>query len=74
MMIVVPVSHLRKCIKEIQTGVVANKTYHKKNQEKLRVYLAKIEKHVDVKRISEKDHGNRGRTQNDKNDVLRQRF
>lgn len=64
---------LRKCIKEIQTDVVANKTYHKKNQEKLRVYLAKIEKHVDVKRVSEKSDGNRARPQNDKDDVLRQR-
>jgi hypothetical protein len=52
---------------------VANKTYHKKNQEKLRVYLAKIEKHVDVKRVSDKSDGNRARPQNDKNDVLRQR-
>lgn len=65
--------HSRKCIKVIQTDVVANKTYHKKNQEKLRVYLAKIEKHVDVKRVSDKGDGNRTRPQNDKNDVLRER-
>jgi hypothetical protein len=53
---------------------VANKTFHKKNQEKLKIYLAKIEKNANTKPISKEDTGHRGSAQTDKNDLQRQRF
>jgi hypothetical protein len=53
---------------------VANKTFHKKNQEKLKIYLAKIEKNANTKPISKEDTGHRGSAQADKNDLQRQRF
>jgi hypothetical protein len=53
---------------------VANKTFHKKNQEKLKIYLAKIEKNANTKPISKEDTGHRGSAQTDKNDLQRQRI
>jgi hypothetical protein len=53
---------------------VANKTFHKKNQEKLKIYLAKIEKNANTKPISKEDTGHSGSAQADKNNVQRQRF
>jgi hypothetical protein len=53
---------------------VANKTFHKKNQEKLKIYLAKIEKNANTKPISKEDTGHRGSAQTDKDNLQRQRI